>query len=368
MATWATKISCSSSASSTVSFARRSIGLRNNTIRARVALPRTSTPAGISRASAIGPSATTSGGHCTLSGSFGDDPRDLIDRDVERGQPVLPAPLDRLVGLQHRHVEPLGAAAPARDRRREAADRACRGPGGIPAGRSPDRRCRELRNRHATIVTVGSRRRAAARVRRAQRRLSRDSLSIVNVPRRCCRPGCPHYAVATLTFVYSDSTAVVGPLATASRTAFVGPVRRPRRPDHRAARLGTGPPRRPAARRIPTRTIWWRWPTPCARARDGVRSAPARRWPVSPIPVTGARTGGAAPMAPPGGASATESQRPPARPPAGAARPDRLTRVAATVAGSPRADRLAAKQSTSRVRSSAYVPARRGGPPRHQGL
>jgi Protein of unknown function (DUF3499) len=43
---------------------------------------------------------------------------------------------------------------------------------------------------------------------------SHDSLSIVNVPRRCCRPGCPHYAVATLTFVYSDSTAVIGPLAT----------------------------------------------------------------------------------------------------------------------------------------------------------
>jgi Protein of unknown function (DUF3499) len=42
-----------------------------------------------------------------------------------------------------------------------------------------------------------------------------DSLSIVNVPRRCCRPGCPHYAVATLTFVYLDSTAVIGPLATA---------------------------------------------------------------------------------------------------------------------------------------------------------
>jgi hypothetical protein len=42
-----------------------------------------------------------------------------------------------------------------------------------------------------------------------------DNLSFVNVPRRCCRPGCPHYAVATLTFVYSDSTAVIGPLATA---------------------------------------------------------------------------------------------------------------------------------------------------------
>ncbi|MBS4729040.1 DUF3499 domain-containing protein [Mycobacterium sp. SM1] len=37
----------------------------------------------------------------------------------------------------------------------------------------------------------------------------------MTVPRRCCRPGCPHYAVATLTFVYSDSTAVIGPLATA---------------------------------------------------------------------------------------------------------------------------------------------------------
>ncbi len=54
------------------------------------------------------------------------------------------------------------------------------------------------------------------RVSAAAATFSRDSLSSVNVPRRCCRPGCPHYAVATLTFVYSDSTAVVGPLATAN--------------------------------------------------------------------------------------------------------------------------------------------------------
>ncbi|OBF20069.1 hypothetical protein A5725_16775 [Mycobacterium kubicae] len=53
------------------------------------------------------------------------------------------------------------------------------------------------------------------RVSVASAALPHDSLSNVNVPRRCCRPGCPHYAVATLTFVYSDSTAVVGPLATA---------------------------------------------------------------------------------------------------------------------------------------------------------
>lgn len=38
--------------------------------------------------------------------------------------------------------------------------------------------------------------------------------SVVRALRRCCRPGCKNPAVATLTYVYSDSTAVVGPLAT----------------------------------------------------------------------------------------------------------------------------------------------------------
>ena len=32
-------------------------------------------------------------------------------------------------------------------------------------------------------------------------------------PRRCSRNGCPRQAVATLTYVYNDSTAVIGPLA-----------------------------------------------------------------------------------------------------------------------------------------------------------
>ena len=32
-------------------------------------------------------------------------------------------------------------------------------------------------------------------------------------PRRCSRNGCPKPAVATLTYVYHESTAVVGPLA-----------------------------------------------------------------------------------------------------------------------------------------------------------
>lgn len=41
-----------------------------------------------------------------------------------------------------------------------------------------------------------------------------DSLLDVRSLRGCCRPGCNRSAVATLTYVYSDSTAVVGPLAT----------------------------------------------------------------------------------------------------------------------------------------------------------
>ncbi|WP_100100891.1 DUF3499 domain-containing protein, partial [Klebsiella pneumoniae] len=32
--------------------------------------------------------------------------------------------------------------------------------------------------------------------------------------RRCSRAGCPRSAIATLTYVYRDSTAVLGPLAT----------------------------------------------------------------------------------------------------------------------------------------------------------
>jgi Protein of unknown function (DUF3499) len=41
-------------------------------------------------------------------------------------------------------------------------------------------------------------------------------VSAVHSARRCSRTGCTNPAVATLTFVYADSTAVVGPLATYS--------------------------------------------------------------------------------------------------------------------------------------------------------
>ncbi len=49
-------------------------------------------------------------------------------------------------------------------------------------------------------------------------RVPGDALSfpIVRSVRKCSRTGCLEPAVATLTYAYSDSTAVVGPLATAS--------------------------------------------------------------------------------------------------------------------------------------------------------
>ena len=42
----------------------------------------------------------------------------------------------------------------------------------------------------------------------------RGETVVVRHVRRCSRTGCANSAVATLTYVYSDSTAVVGPLAT----------------------------------------------------------------------------------------------------------------------------------------------------------
>ncbi|SKB08402.1 DUF3499 domain-containing protein [Aeromicrobium choanae] len=36
----------------------------------------------------------------------------------------------------------------------------------------------------------------------------------MGLQRRCSRAGCPNSAVATLTYVYADSVAVLGPLAT----------------------------------------------------------------------------------------------------------------------------------------------------------
>ena len=43
---------------------------------------------------------------------------------------------------------------------------------------------------------------------------SRCTVCLVSTARRCSRTACARAAVATLTYVYSDQTAVLGPLAT----------------------------------------------------------------------------------------------------------------------------------------------------------
>ena len=45
---------------------------------------------------------------------------------------------------------------------------------------------------------------------------------VVRTVRRCSRAGCINPAVATLTYAYADSTAVVGPLATYAEPPFSG--------------------------------------------------------------------------------------------------------------------------------------------------
>jgi hypothetical protein len=84
----------------------------------------------------------------------------------------------------------------------------------MPIGATTDRFAGNCSNRPRADGNGCTSRVEQMRVSGASAAFVHDSLSIVNVPRRCCRPGCPHYAVATLTFVYSDSTAVIGPLAT----------------------------------------------------------------------------------------------------------------------------------------------------------
>lgn len=49
-----------------------------------------------------------------------------------------------------------------------------------------------------------------------RRRRRRLWFRLVRGVRKCSRTGCGRAAVATLTYVYSDSTAVVGPLATSA--------------------------------------------------------------------------------------------------------------------------------------------------------
>ncbi len=143
------------------------------------------------------------------------------------------------------------------------------------------------------------------RVSGAARTFSHDSLSIVNVPRRCCRPGCPHYAVATLTFVYSDSTAVIGPLATSRDphswdlcVSHAGGITAPRGWElvRHSGPLATNPDEDDLI-------------ALAEAVREG-RGAAAAGPPVNGFHDFGGRQGGAPAPAPSGGVSAQAGQRP----------------------------------------------------------
>jgi hypothetical protein len=150
--------------------------------------------------------------------------RYVIDGQLDAVQLGPPARLQTFQGVQHEVVEAVCPAAPGRDLTwQQGATEAPTAAVSAPATWcGPDARQRQQPG------GLGRRRRATGHAARVVAvRLGRS----VGVPgarwgcgrvlsppvggmRRCSRTACGRPAVATLTYVYSDSTAVLGPLAT----------------------------------------------------------------------------------------------------------------------------------------------------------
>jgi Protein of unknown function (DUF3499) len=123
----------------------------------------------------------------------------VLDGEVDALQLVAPALLDVLDRIEHKIVEPL----PGGDHQRHAGWRE-RAPGTTPAPVAAS----------ARETAHPAKRRAATRSRKWLASLRTSTVAAVSPLRRCSRTACSRPAVATLTYVYADSTAVVGPLAT----------------------------------------------------------------------------------------------------------------------------------------------------------
>ena len=147
-----------------------------------------------------------------------------------------------------------------------------------PAGR---RARAERRSAHAAAAPVADRSRVGrapsttASLRRA-RASWRRSVRRVGLLRRCSRTACGRPATTTLTYVYADQTAVVGPLATYAEPhaydlcdAHSERLSAPR--GWEVLRLA----RRRRARARPPTTCW-PWPTPSARPPSRARSSGRR--------------------------------------------------------------------------------------------
>ena len=133
--------------------------------------------------------------------------RHVLHRELDLGQLLAPALVEPLGRVQHQPVELLGPAAGQRqaagdERSAQARGRAGPSPPADPSGRQPSASLVRPRRQFATrgrqcAAPVGARRYA----------------SEGEFPATLLAHGLRHSAVATLTYVYSDSTAVLGPLA-----------------------------------------------------------------------------------------------------------------------------------------------------------
>ena len=135
------------------------------------------------------------------------DLRRVLDGVLEQAETVLPALVDLrddaqrqvVEALPRRSVAPAGPGPPAAPRARAGPGRGGPARGGAAGG------CRR--------ASVPRRRTYYGRAS-AGRAPAAGTVGAVSPSRRCSRTACGRAAVSTLTFVYADQTAVLGPLST----------------------------------------------------------------------------------------------------------------------------------------------------------
>jgi hypothetical protein len=125
--------------------------------------------------------------------------RHILHSEVDALELLAPPLRDVLDGVEHELVEALAG----RDHQRDPVGRQ-RPARPTPAPVSATRR----------DAAHAAKRRGATRARKWLAGSRTSTVPAVSPLRRCSRTACGRPAVATLTYVYADSTAVVGPLAT----------------------------------------------------------------------------------------------------------------------------------------------------------
>ena len=189
------------------------------------------------------------------------DLRGVLDGVLHQAEPVVPAPLD--VGHDRRAPGRRTARRAERAEGSPGSDRQHAGPAHAPP--APVAGAARAARWPAVAVLLST---PASLIGRAEHG---GTVARVSPSRRCSRAACGRPAVATLTYVYADQTAVLGPLAPARRAARLRPVRAAQRAAVGPARLGgaAAGPRPVAGRSLRATTCS---PSPTRSARP-----PARR-------------------------------------------------------------------------------------------